>query len=369
MGNGIHFRATRAEIDRDALAHNAQLIRENAAGAKVLGVIKADGYGHGVISTANAIAAHVDAFAVAFIDEALQLREAGFSLPIVLLEGCLSAAELPICAHHNLQPVVHEPSQLDAILTSRLVRPLAVWLKVDTGMHRLGWHPQEVARVYRELEACPNVGAITLMSHYANSGDSEHPLTQQQNDLFSAVCAETAVTESLSIANSAALLSSSKDFSTLDGHWVRTGLTLYGVAPRTPDRNITIPLRPVMRLVAPVIALREISAGETVGYGSRWQAKRKSLIATVAIGYADGYPRHCPDGTPVYLNGVEVPLVGTVSMDMITIDVTDLDAVQVGDEVELWGPNLPVDRIAEAAGTISYELLCRVSSRVPRVEI
>lgn len=368
MANGLHFRTTRAEINRAALQHNAGIIRRLSGEASVLGVVKADAYGHGMISAAQAIAGQVDAFAVAFLDEALILRDAGFNQPIVLLEGCFSAAELPICAHHNLQPVVHEQSQLDAILTSRLIHPLAVWLKVDTGMHRLGWAPDQVRRVYKELNASPQVGSVTLMSHYANSGDNAHPLNQQQEQQFYDLTAETRLTDQLSLANSAALVSASRDYEQFDRHWVRTGITLYGISPN-PDQPVSSELKPVMRLVAPVIALRDISAGECVGYGSCWVAERDSRIATLAIGYADGYPRHCPNGTPVFINGQRAPLAGRVSMDMITVDVTDLGQVKVGDEAELWGPELSVHEIARHAGTISYELVTRVSARVPRVEI
>jgi|SRR5690554_2949359 len=177
MTNGVHFRPTRAEIDRNALQHNAQVARQLAGNARLIGVVKADGYGHGAINVAQAIAAHVDAFAVAFIDEAIALRNAGFQQPIVLLEGCFSEAELPVCAHYNFQPVVHQQAQLDAIATARLARPLAVWLKVDTGMHRLGWPLEAVARVYAELQRSSQVASVTMMSHLANA-DTSHPLNR-----------------------------------------------------------------------------------------------------------------------------------------------------------------------------------------------
>ncbi len=367
MANGVHFRTTRAEINRSALAHNAKIMQNLSAPAHLLGVVKADAYGHGMLVAARAIDEHVDAFAVAFIDEALLLREAGFIKPIVLLEGCFSAAELPICAHYNLQPVVHEQSQLDAIATTKLVRPLSVWLKVDTGMHRLGWDPERVAAVYAELSSSPQVTSITLMSHFANSGEDEHPVTQLQRQRFAKACAQTRILNQ-SFGNSAALTSSLKDYEQLSGHWLRAGVTLYGVNPDM-QKQVHADLRPVMRLVAPVIALRQIAEGERVGYGSSWLATRPSLIATLAIGYADGYPRHCKSGTPVLIHGQKAPLAGTVSMDMITVDVTDIEGIQVGDEAELWGPHLSVHEIAEHAGTIGYELLTRVSTRVPRVEI
>lgn len=368
MTNGIHFRPTYAEIDREALQHNAQIARQMAGSARLLGVIKADGYGHGAITVAEAISSHMDAFAVAFIDEAISLRNAGFQQPIVLLEGCFSEAELPICAHYNFQPVVHQQAQLNAIATAKLVRPLSVWLKVDTGMHRLGWPAATVEQVYRELQNSRQVASVTMMSHFANADDSPHPLNSQQIELFEEVCAVTQGTLDLSVANSAALVSTALDLAHPSSQWVRTGIMLYGDNP-SQQAQPPQPLRSAMRLVAPIIALRSVNAGESVGYGSTWTAQRNSVIATLAIGYADGYPRHAKNGTPVMIHGQEAQLAGTVSMDMITVDVTDIvahESIQLGDMAELWGPSLPVARVAECASTISYDLLTGVGSRVPR---
>lgn len=364
MSNGLHFRPTRAEIDTDALRHNSAMARQQAGHCKLLGVIKANGYGHGAVEVAHAISGNVDAYGVAFIDEALRLRDAGFTQPIVLLEGCFSAAELPVCAHYNLQPVVHQQQQLDAILEARLVKPLAVWLKIDTGMHRLGFLPAEVDDVQQRLADCQQVASITLMTHFANADQQRHPLNDLQQQRFHSVCARSTPTKALSAANTAALLSSALDLGANGVNWSRTGIMLYGVDPTTP--RTTTELRSAMRVIAPVLALRDVKEGTAVGYGSTWIAQRPSRIATLAIGYADGYPRHAPSGTPVWLNGQIVPLAGTVSMDMITVDVTDLDAVAIGDEAELWGPQLGVDQVAAAMGTIPYELLTRVSERVPR---
>lgn len=364
MSNGLHFRPTRAEISTAALRHNAKVARQHATDCLLLGVIKADGYGHGANEVARAINGSVDAYGVAFIDEGLKLRDAGFLQPIVLLEGCFSEAELPVCAHYGFQPVVHCQAQLDAILNARLVKPLPVWVKVDSGMHRLGFNVDQVETVLAELEASPQVASITLMTHFANADLSEHPLNEAQRDRFIELCARTSPTKALSSANTAALLSSKLDLGIEPHHWQRTGIMLYGV---NPSHESTIePLQAAMRLVAPIMAIRAIAAGEAVGYGSRWVAERHSRIATVAIGYADGYPRHAPDGTPVWLNGQRASLAGMVSMDMITIDVTDVEQVEVGDEVELWGPNLHVCEVADCVGSISYELLSRISPRVPR---
>jgi len=367
MTHGLHFRSTRAEISRQALTHNVQLIKEKLGNNYLIGVVKADAYGHGMISTAQAIAANVDAYAVAYIDEALALREAGLTQPIVLLEGCFSAAELPICAHYNLLPVIHQQHQLDAVLTARLARPVGVWLKADTGLHRLGWRPEQLPAVYQQLDQSTQVASITLMSHLA-IGDTRHQFTQQQLEAFTDLCAQTKPSAQMSVINSPALLSATKDISNGYAHWVRSGIAMYGVAPILEGVELP-PLQPVMRLLAPIIALRDIPQGDTVGYGGTWRATRPSKIATVAIGYADGYPRSAANGTPVWLHGKQVPLAGTVSMDMITLDVTDLEQVAIGDEVELWGPNLSVNIVAEHANTISYDLFTGVSQRVPRLEV
>ncbi|RUO63065.1 alanine racemase [Pseudidiomarina insulisalsae] len=364
MSNGLHFRPTRAEIDTDALRHNATMARKHATHCKLLGVIKANGYGHGAVEVAHAINGSVDAYGVAFIDEALKLRDAGFTQPVVLLEGCFSPAELPVCAHYDLQPVIHQQHQLDAILQARLVKPIAVWLKIDTGMHRLGFAPDEIDAVVAKLDRCPQVASITLMTHFANADVSDHPLNEAQLDRFDEICARTSPALSLSAANTAALLSSALDLGAQESQWCRTGIMLYGVNPT--DTAATFSLLPAMKLIAPVMAVRTVASGDAVGYGSTWRATRTSRIATLAIGYADGYPRHAPNGTPVWLNGQRVPLAGRVSMDMITVDVTELAQVAVGDEAELWGPNLAVDEVAAAVQTITYELLTRVSERVPR---
>ena len=300
--------------------------------------------------------------AVAFMDEALQLRQAGCRLPIVLLEGCFSAAELPLCEAYNLQPVLHNQRQLEQLLASPLQTPLKVWLKVDSGMHRLGFSSVEIAAVSQRLVAAKQVAEVTLMTHFANSEQAEHPLNSHQIAEFEPLIG---FAKHLSLANSAALLQPFGSLRQPDPRrWCRAGIMLYGIDPGLPGG--TAALKPVMRLVAPVIGLRQVKQGYAVGYGSRWTAPRDSVIATVAIGYADGYPRHAPSGTPVWVAEQRLPLVGTVSMDMITIDATDCPQLQLDDEVELWGARLPVNEVAQWVGSIGYELVTRVGARVPR---
>ena len=360
--HALTYRPTRAEIDLTALRHNAQLARQLAAGQALLAVIKANAYGHGSAAVAAALEPYVDALAVAFIDEALQLRQAGCRLPIVLLEGCFSGAELPLCEAYNLQPVLHNQHQLEQLLASPLQTPLKVWLKVDSGMHRLGFSSVEIAAVSQRLAAAKQVAEVTLMTHFANAEQAEHPLNNRQLAEFEPL---TRSANHLSLANSAALLQPFGSLQQPDQRrWCRAGIMLYGIDPGLPGG--TAALKPVMRLVAPVIGLRQVKQGDAVGYGSRWCAPRDSVIATVAIGYADGYPRHAPSGTPVWVAEQRLPLVGTVSMDMITIDATAYPQLKLGDEVELWGARLPVNEVAQWAGTIGYEVVTRVGARVPR---
>ncbi|ASG66826.1 alanine racemase [Idiomarina piscisalsi] len=363
----MHYRQTRAEISTAAIAHNAQWVRKTMNGGKLLGVVKADGYGHGVAPAAQALTPHVDGMAAGFMEEALAVRETGYTGPLVILEGCFSASELSVCAEHNLSPVVHCEQQLQAIEQTALNKPLWVWLKVDTGMHRLGWSEEQTQQAMVRLNASRNVLGVTLMSHLANA-DADHKLNAEQKRLFCQLSESTDGYQARSFHNSAGLLNPETQWVLQENDWVRAGLLLYGVNPSAVT-EVQASLKPAMRLVAPIIALHKLERGESVGYGSAWTAQRPSLIATVAMGYADGYPRQAENGTPAMVRGQIVGLAGRVSMDMLTIDVTDVADVQIGDDVELWGPNIDVRQIAACAGTISWHLLTGVSVRVPRVKV
>lgn len=363
----MHYRQTRAEISTAAIAHNAKWVRQTMAGGQLLGVVKADGYGHGVGPAVQALEPHVDGMAAGFMEEALAVRNAGYKGPLVILEGCFSVSELNLCERNQISPVVHCDEQLQALESSDLKKPLSVWVKVDTGMHRLGWSEEQAKQVLKRLNASNNVASVTLMSHLANA-DANHSLNAEQKRLFCELSYSLEGYQSRSFHNSAGLLNPDTQWSLQSNDWVRAGILLYGVNP-SETTEVQQYLKPAMRLVAPVIGLHKLDQGESVGYGSAWTAKRPSLIATVAMGYADGYPRQAENGTPAMVRGKMVTLAGRVSMDMLTIDVTDIESVQIGDDVELWGPNVDVRHVAACAGTISWHLLTGVSVRVPRVKV
>ncbi len=321
-------------------------------------VIKANGYGHGQARVARALDA-ADAFAVACIEEAVTLREAGVHKPILLLEGCFEAAELPLCSLLGFAVGVHDPGQVEMLEQARLERPVSVWLKIDTGMHRLGIAPEQAVAVWRRLRDCPAVApAIHLMSHLARADerDSDYTLTQLQ--LFEHL--GRALPGERSLANSAAVLA----WPQTHYHWVRPGLMLYGAAPFADTLAEAEGLQPVMTLATRLIAVKRVRRGEPVGYGGGWICPEDMDIGVAAIGYADGYPRHAPSGTPLLVNGRRAALAGRVSMDMIGVDLRGHPDAKVGDPVVLWGPGLPIEWVAQAAGTIPYTLLCGVTARV-----
>ncbi|WP_214001129.1 alanine racemase [Arsukibacterium sp.] len=347
-----------AQINLAALSHNLQRVQQLAPASKILAVLKANAYGHGLVKVAQTLTA-ADAFAVARIDEALALRTAGIVKPIVLLEGFYEAAELPILLANNLQTVVHNELQLQALEQTAFDGQLKVWLKIDTGMHRLGITPERFDEFYRRLWQCQAVQpGIRLMSHFCCADMPGSAKTAEQLALFQQLCTDKA--EQQSLANSAAIISLPQSH----GDWVRPGLMLHGISPLPDKLGQQHQLQPVMRLSSRLIAMRQVQAGETVGYGGTWRAEQTTWIGVIAIGYGDGYPRHAINGTPVWLAGREVKLVGRVSMDMITVDLGDAPTESIGDEAVLWGPELAIERVAQCAETIPYELLCNITPRV-----
>lgn len=349
-----------ATIDLAAIVHNYQLARRCAPGRHAFAVVKANAYGHGVREVVSALHDEADGFAVASLEEAAEVRAMHGAARILLLEGCFAAAELPMAAHLGLDLVVQGVEQVEALLAAELARPLNVWLKLDSGMHRLGFAAEAVRRVFPQLRNAPQVAELNLLSHFACADERGHSLTEVQLECFLDLL--DLDFEQRSLANSAALLM----IPAAHMDWLRPGIMLYGASPFADLSAAELGLRPAMALKAQIIAVREVAAGESVGYGACWVAGRPSRIGTVSCGYADGYPRQAPSGTPVYVAGTRAPLVGRVSMDMLNVDLTDLPAVGLGDAVELWGGNLPIDEVARAAGTIGYELLTRVTARVPR---
>ncbi len=321
--------------------------------------VKAEGYGHGLVRTARALDA--DAFAVACVEEALVLREAGIDRRIVLLEGVFEADELPWCAQHALDIAVHQPEQLRMLELARLERPLRVWLKIDSGMHRLGLAPEATATAFQRLRACSAVQAeIGLMSHLARADERDCDYTRQQFHTFETATA--GLPGERSLANSAGILG----WPNTHFDWVRPGIMLYGASPFVDSLAPDEDLRPVMSFHTRLIAIKRLRRGEPVGYGGTWICPEDMDVGVAAVGYGDGYPRHAPSGTPVLIDGRAAALVGRVSMDMITLDLRRHPKARIGDPVLLWGEGLPVERIAQAAGTISYTLLCGVTARVRR---
>ncbi len=357
-------RANQARLDIGALRHNLAHARQLAPDSKVICVVKANGYGHGALNVARGLAPNADALAVACIEEAVELRNGGIELPILLLEGVFEAEELVIASEQNFWVMVDNRQHLHWLEQARLPAPVTCWLKVDTGMHRLGIQPEEVAEFHQRLSYCENrTGELVTCTHFASADELEKPQTAQQLALFESVT--SGLSGPRSAANSAGLLgwpSSHYD-------WIRPGYMLYGNSPFRVATPNTEALRPVMTLCSAVISVRSVATGESVGYAANWTAQRPSKIATVCIGYGDGYPRLAANGTPVLINGQRAPLAGRVSMDMITVDITDLEKVAIGDEVILWGKDLPVGEIAAHAGTIGYELTTRMPARTPRVVI
>ena len=355
-------RPSRALIDLDALQNNLGVARALAPGRKVMAVVKANAYGHGTEMIGRALDPFVDALAVACLEEALTLRQAGITSPVLLLEGLFEESEIQAAAEHGLWLTIDNEAQVSWLEKPRLSTPVKCWLKIDTGMHRLGVQPENVAGMHQRLSACENVsGDPVLCTHFASADDVSSGQTLQQLERFEQAIA--GLPGSRSAANSAGVLA----WPQAHYDWIRPGYMLYGNSPMSAPHNNTDSLKPVMTLGSRIISVRDIAVGETVGYGATWTAERPSRIATVAVGYGDGYPRLARNGTPTLVNGQRAPLVGRVSMDMITIDVTDLPAARQGDAVTLWGPELPVDEIADCAGTIGYELTTRMPMRTPRV--
>jgi alanine racemase len=351
------LRTATAVIDLKALSNNYQLIKSMSPNSKVLAVLKANGYGHGLERIAKALP-NADAFGVARIDEALALRAAGIVKPIVLLEGFFAETDIDILAVNNLQTIVHNTQQLDAIINADLEKPLKIWLKIDTGMHRLGINPEQLADFYQALSQSKNVQQpIVLMSHLGCADEKDNSVTLEQIALFDELTEDMLLEKSL--ANSAGVIAWPQSHY----QWIRPGLMLYGVSP-LPMNVVVDGMSPVMTLQSSLIAIREIAAGEAVGYGGAWISDKKTTIGVVAIGYGDGYPRHAPNGTPILINGRRVPLIGRVSMDMITVDLGNDNTDNVSDIATLWGKGLPVEEVAEFATTIPYELLCNITRRV-----
>lgn len=352
------MRPAHAVIDLQALRHNYRLARQ-LGGGKALAIVKADAYGHGAVRCAQALAGEADGFGVACIEEALELRAAGISAPIVLLEGCFEPAELALVIEHDLWPAVATPEQVQAVCALHTEARLTLWLKLDSGMHRLGLDAAAFRAAHAQLSALPHVAGIVMMSHLARADELDCPRTEEQLALFSAATAGLAGQTSL--CNSPALLG----WPQVRSDWVRPGLMLYGADPFAQATKASARLQPVMALRSKVIAVRELAVGEPLGYGARFVADKPTRVGVVAMGYADGYPQFAPNGTPVLIDGVRGRLIGRVSMDMLTVDLSDHPQATVGTPVELWGADITLAELAPICATSAYRLPCGLK-RVPR---
>jgi alanine racemase len=351
-------RPTTITIHLDALHHNLQRIKTMAPHSRILAMVKSNAYGHGIERIASALP-YADALGVACIEEGMILRDAGIKKSIVLMEGLFSSHELTMAAHNHFTIIIHHLDQVIMLEKNTSIPPLSVWLKIDTGMHRLGFEPPQIQDIHQRLLKCSSVKKpIGLMTHFAKADALDSPMTQQQIDLFNTTCNEFNGPQSLS--NSAAIIawpSAHKD-------WVRPGIMLYGTSPFASHIGEHYGLKPVMSFSSRLIAIHRVLQGADIGYGGHWTAPEDMLVGIVGAGYGDGYPRHAKNGTPILVNGIRCPLVGHVAMDMLTVDLRNAPTATVGDSVLLWGPTLPVEEIAECCETIGYELLTRITQRV-----
>lgn len=358
-------RPIQARINLSAIPHNYLLAKKHASlpgkPAKAWAVVKADAYGHGALRVAKALGDLADGFALLEAESAVALREAGFQQPILLLEGFFDSDDLAVCAKYGLTVAVHRIEQLRMIRDAALPVRLPVYLKLNTGMNRLGFTPEQITEVKNELASNTAIDSATLMMHFAEADGARGVGWQLERFRH--------MTEGWNLpvcmANSAAILR----FPGTVYDWVRPGIMLYGASPFADESAASLGLKPVMTLASRVLAVQQIRPGERVGYGGIFEAKRPTRIGIVACGYADGYPRHAPSGTPILVEGKRTGTVGRVSMDMLACDLTDIPEAGIGSEVVLWGEGMPADEVAAAAGTISYELFCALAKRVPVVEV
>ncbi len=350
------MRPIQATISLSALAHNLSIVKRHAPTSKIMAVVKANGYGHGLLNVAAGLGA-ANGFAVLNLSEAIDLREAGYDQRILLLEGAFGLQELKIAGSYGVDITVHSMPQLEMLEKAKLMRPVGIYLKMNSGMNRLGFQPNVYQAAYQRAKSCKSVSGITLMTHFATA-DEDVGIAGALKTFQDATAGLAA---KASLANSATILR----YPQAHADWVRPGIMLYGATPVSGTPAADFDLNPVMQFTSEIIAVQEIRAGESVGYGNRFTATKPTRVGVVACGYADGYPRHAPNGTPIVVNGKRTHTIGRVSMDMLFADLTDIPEANIGAPVELWGKQVPVDAVAEASGTVGYELLCAVAPRVP----
>ncbi len=353
-------RPARAIVNLNAIKHNYRIAKSLVPNAKAAAIVKANAYGHGAVEVAKALTTEADAFGVACLEEAIELRQAGIDNPILLLEGFFEQQELQDIDQFLLDTAIHSQQQIDQLLAYPLKRPLKIWLKIDTGMGRLGFLPEQFPSAYQQLQQSNKVADITLMSHFSQADETQNNNTDDQIALFHSLT--DTLPDPTSLANSPGILA----WPNAAGDWIRPGMMLYGASPLDQQNPASSQLHVAMTLASAVISIKDFKVGDSIGYGAQFQCQRPTKIAVVAMGYGDGYPRLAANGTPVLINGQRCPLVGRVSMDMLTVDVTDIANVNYGDNVILWGDDLSVTEVAEHCGTIAYELVTRLTGRARR---
>ena len=355
-------RPSRIVIDIKALEHNFLRIKELTPNSKVMAIVKADAYGHGIVRVAKTLN-NADAFGVACLEEAEQLRQSSIKTPIVLLEGPYKPDDLPLIIKFKLDMVIHNEYQIQLLEKTKIEGSINVWLKIDTGMHRLGFPIEKADAILNRLLLCKNINSRPiLMTHLATANEKKNNLTQQQLEAFKKI--SKIIDGEKTVANSAALI----NFPEAHFDWVRPGLMLYGVSPLTDSFGHNHGLRSVMTLESEIISIQYLSKNEPVGYGATWRCPEDMPVGIIAAGYGDGFPRHAKSGTPILVNNVRCPLIGRASMDMLTIDLRNQPNAKIGDRVVLWGDSLPIEEVALHADTIPYELLCGVHKRLKFVE-
>lgn len=351
-------RAGRILLDAGALIHNIQRVREAAPDSRIIAMVKANAYGHGLVAVASRLEPYADALGVATIEEGIALREARIACPILVLRGFSNAEERDLCFRWKLWPLIHAFHQI-SLLERHRTQLADLFIKLDTGMHRLGFMPQDLSPVVSRLQRLQDRRShIVVMTHFACADDPERAETDEQLACYEKAIKTLSGPIEQSLANSAAILTRPESHR----DWIRPGIMLYGASPLLDQKASDLGLKPVMCYLAPLIAVRECPAGGAIGYGGTYTCDRNKRVGVVGIGYGDGYPRHAVTGTPVWINGNQSCVLGRVSMDMLSIDLTGISA-EVGDWVELWGENVPVDQVARMAGTIAYELFCSVGVR------
>ncbi|STX28671.1 alanine racemase [Legionella beliardensis] len=353
-------RPTYVQIDKEALLHNLAEIKHYAPGKKIIAMVKANAYGCGLQAVVPVLDGQVYAFGVACAEEAIAIRKLGIASECILFQGIFSADELIAVSQYRLQCVIHQAQQLQWLLANPQPHKIKVWVKINTGMHRLGFAPEQVYSVVEALQNCPWVDAeIGVMTHLACADEPTNPVNQVQLARYHKLKLPAGKFIK-SIANSAAIIAIPE----AQAEVVRPGIMLYGVSPFLDKSAAQLGLKPVLTFVSAISAIHHYPAGVPIGYGGIWRTKRPSIIGVVAVGYGDGFPRHISSEAHVWINGFVAPIVGRVSMDILTIDLTDYPHAKIGDAVELWGKNIPVESVAKSANTIPYELLCQLSPRV-----